>query len=198
MDFFNQMKFISEDRTFLDCKNWYQFRDMYFNQIGYDWFPKVGTREAIKQAVNKMCFVLTRKQAGVGNARVREVRYVDMPPKVWKAYKQAEADFEVDGDETKWVVVVHSWLAKLTGGIYKGYEHDAKINEVVHLLEEELKDEPVVIWFKHNEEIERVRKRLIKRRISHTVITGEVPARERAVRLESFQKKRVRDRKSVV
>lgn len=188
MDFFNQMKFISPDGTFMECRNWYQFRDRHFNKVGWEWFPKRGVRDAIKAAVNDQCFVMTRKQAGVGNARVREVRYVDLPPKVWKAYRKAEKDFEIGEDETKWVPVLYTWLAKLTGGIYENLEHDAKVREVLSLLNNELKDEQVVIWFRFNAELFKVKQALKDAGISSTTITGAVPSGERGKRLSLFQK----------
>jgi SNF2 family DNA or RNA helicase len=93
------------------------------------------------------------------------------------------ADYELDGKETKWTLVVNSWLRQLAAG-----EH--KDREIIKLLKGELKDEQLVIWFAFNAELYRLHDTLTKLGISCRYITGDVSISKRGKLVDRFNAKK--------
>jgi SNF2 family DNA or RNA helicase len=199
MDFFAQMAFLHG--SFMGAYNYWAWRQRYFHEPSgtYDWTwnPKPGTVEAIKKEVHKTAFFLTRKEAGVGEHRVVERRYVDMNPKQRKLYMQVERDFAYDTMETVWATVKTIWMARLAGGFSPDRErrqclNDGKVKVIINLLKTELKEESVVIWFRFNEELFAVAKKLGLAKIPFTSITGGRTRAENQARKKKFQDGKVR------
>jgi len=161
MDFYCQMAFLL-DGQFMGCNNWWSFRQAYFRNVwGHEWAPKKDTFHKIKEAVREHCFVLSRKEAGIGSKKIKERRVVKQNSKQIKMVRQIEKDFTVQlasGEtlESKYIVANCSWLSRIAGGFDPDGNmiNTAKAKEVLELLKGELKGEQVVIWFKYNSEIE--------------------------------------------
>jgi SNF2 family DNA or RNA helicase len=161
MDYYCQMAFLL-DGVFMNCKNWWSFRHYNFlNVWGHEWAPKKGTISAIKQEVRKHCFVLSRKEAGIGSKKIKERRVVKQNSKQAKMVRQIDKDFMVklaSGKEleSKYVVANCSWLSRIAGGFEPESGkviNTAKAKEILDLLRSELKGEQIVIWFKFNNEL---------------------------------------------
>lgn len=185
MDYYTQMQFLHGG--FMGTSNYWAWRQKYFHpdMRGYDWVPNPGAVEAIKKEVHRSAFVLTRKQAGMGNKKIYERRYVEMSPELKAAAKRIRKDFVFDMKdgspalETKWATTQALWLARLAGGFSPDQQNprllcDTKIREVVDLLKGELKGQRVVLWFRFNEELHAVRNALLDAKLGPLMaVTGE-------------------------
>lgn len=169
---------------FMGCRNYWAWRDTYYVQLGdYDWIPAPGMREEIIREVRLRSYPLTRDKAGIGGKLITETRHVELPAAARKEYRRAEADWvaEVDGKEysAKYVMVVDNLLSRIAGGPHKD-------SELLSLLTGDLKGEPVVVWFRYNEELRRVAAKLANAGIGHAAITGETPVRRRGEYVSQF------------
>lgn len=196
LDFYCQMAFLHGQ--FLGKYNYWSFRQRYFypDVRGYSWEPKSGTVDVVKKEVHRTAFVLTRKAAGIGEKKVYERRYVSMNAEQRYAYRDVMKKFRFKDKETNWATTQYIWAARLAGGFSPDTEHPemmsgAKIEEIVSLLTMELKREPVVIWFRFNEELKAVGDRLEKERITCRSIMGETPPDLRRAYQQLFQEGQV-------
>lgn len=192
LDYFQQMAFLNGQ--FMGCKNYWEFRNKFFHQIIYDWVPRKGTIAKIKAEVNKYAFILTRKQAGMGSRKIYEKRYVELPPKVRREYRNLERDFCLGGKETKWTIVVKIWLARLAGGQPENSDFCSmhKFHEILYLLNSELRKEQCVIWFRFNLELIYMHHMLDLKGITNDFITGETSPAERERTRKRFNKGKFR------
>lgn len=192
MNWFNQMVFQKGD--LLGTDNYWAFRGKNFYQprwSQWDWKPKKGTMEAIKNEVHSNVFILTAKQAGMGSKHVYEKRMVEMNLRQRKMMKSIINDFEYEGMETKWAPVQQTWLARLAGGFAPdGKERisDAKLKEVLSILKTELsKAAPVVIWARFRSEIKEIKRFLNSKKIKTASMTGGTDRLERRRLIKGFQ-----------
>lgn len=189
LDFYTQFQFLHGG--FMDCGNYWTYRSKYFqiNEWIGKWEPKRGMFDFIHHTVQQKAFVKRRADCKVGSKKIREVRKVSLTPQQYKDYYAVERNFEsYDGTETQWAIVVYTWLARMAGGFYHDCKpfHDAKIRELLTLLEGELKGEQCVVWFRFNEELFKVREALSMAGISSVSILGETEVAERGRVLSTF------------
>jgi hypothetical protein len=183
LDAFCQFRFL--DGHFMGYTNFWKWREKYFQLSKnpwepYKWEPKPGTRRAIKTAVAKRGFIMTRKQAQMPSNKVYQTRMVEMSPAILKLYKQAEEYYELDSPsgitlETVHNVVKETWLARLCGGFHpdgSGIVCTRKADEFVNLVTGELAHEKVIGWFRFNEEIAYMKNRLRKEGVATDHIQG--------------------------
>ena len=148
-DFFTQFQFLRSG--FMGCRNYWNWRENNFRQIGYDWFPKAGMLGEIKKTANEQAFVLTRKEAGIGDKPVPMRRVVQATAIQNKYMREALESFEFDGNLTKFRVVVETWLQRLAGGFHPTTGEclsNGKTKEILTLLQGELKNQKVIIYFR--------------------------------------------------
>jgi SNF2 family DNA or RNA helicase len=196
-NWFNQMKFLKGDLCGFD--NYWAFRQRLFRQSwpgSWDWKPKRGTMDMIKEDVHRHTFVLTAKQAGMGSKHVYEKRMVEMNRVQKQLQKQIVKDFAYENEETKWVPVQQMWLARLAGGFNPGGTElisDAKLKEILSILKEDLtKDKQLVVWARFRAEIKAIRQFLNSKKIRTTSLTGGTDRQERSRRIKAFQQGRYR------
>jgi len=166
LDYFCQFKFL--DGEFLGYDNFWAFKQGQFVQTfpQWNWQPKRGVRQKIKEAVHSRAFVLTRKQAGVGSEKLREQRSVALNPAQKRAIKEIKRDYAIDGTETKWAPVAHLWQQRLAGGFHPITQellNDAKIRLAEELVMDEFRRQSLVMWFRFNHEIDYFYKWMRKR-----------------------------------
>lgn len=201
LDYFSQFKFLFDEWG--GCYNYWQFRLRYFHQATtqWDWQPNKGTMQAIKTQVHEDAYVLTRKQAGIGSKKIYSKRYVGWSPEQRKAYKKVEQDWELRTDGkirlTNYSIVTVQWLARLAGGISDegSVLSNGKISELRSLLiDGELRDEQVVVWFRFNKELETTFEHMktVYQLDSCAKITGRTKREERRSIISSFQKGQLR------
>lgn len=186
LEYFTPMQFLYG--RWMGCGNYWQFRRAFFSSDyrGWTWWPKNNLiREKIKDAVKDSAYILTRKQVGLANEKIYERRYVELPKPVRKLYNQMENEFAMalpDGNniEVSHTVAQVSYLSQLSGGGTKEQLLSShKINEAVDLIEGELADEQIVIWFRYNFELRELSKVLAKKGITHVCVTGDMSLAER-------------------
>ena len=194
LDYFEQFRFLN--KQFMSFDNFWKFRNYFFqtDYTGWDWRPRVGATTKIKEAVHAGAFVLTRKQVNVGSKKIYEKRYVEMTNDQKKLYEQVEETFEYKRNDfekaTKWATVKFTWLARLAGGFDPTGEvcvSPTKCAELLNLLQGELKNEKVVVWFRFNSELFYVAESLERAGIQHVYITGETPMEGRQAAAEHFR-----------
>ena len=182
-DFFPQFKFLHG--KFMGTDNFYHWRSKYMEQNDMGkWVPKIGNRDLIHRIVHEKAFFKRRADVKIGSKKIYETRRVILPKHAREEYNKIELDFATSsGDETEWSIVVDIWLAKLCGGFHpKTNEpfHDAKFDELMNLLENELAAEQVVVWFRFNHELQSVYEACRHRGIPAARLLGETPVAERS------------------
>ena len=192
LEYFCQMKFLDDE--FLGHSNFWNFRASLFRSgyNGWKWCPVQGATNQIMHGVNHRANVLTRKQAGIGNKEIKEVKRIQMPVSLNSVYKHAEKQFMVGDQTTMWASVAFTWLARLAGGCYPKSENDYKIHALVDLLKIDFAKEQVVIWCNFNSEIDGISRRLAKLGEKHGIIRGSVKNSDRTIVNHEFQSRKTR------
>lgn len=197
LEYFTQMKFLNGE--FMRCENYWQFRNYYFRELApHEWVPRSQYIGKIKESVHGNAFVLTRHQAGLKNTKVYEVRRVRLGPEARRTYVKIVRDFvrawkgrEVD--TTKWVPVQFLWLQQIASGfIGRDLVDRAKVRETIDLLQGELKDEQVIVWFRFNSGITAITESLEKQGISYGTLQGSVSREGREIAINRFRNGQVR------
>lgn len=195
-EFFEQMRWLHG--RFLGCTNYWAFRYAFFKPLGpYEWVPKPTAVGRIKEAVHNQALVLTRKQAGIEATKIYERRVVTLSAKAMKVYKKVLKEFSATwkGQEisTKWVPVQYMWLQQIASGFLKEELIDeAKGRELLSLLQGELYEEQVVVWFRFNSGLKHVERLLGKAGIPYGRILGDVKPVDRELAIDSFRSTRTR------
>lgn len=185
LDYFEQFRFLLGN--FMSYGNYWVFRQKMFRQSAFQeylWMPLPGTRDKIKTFVHNHAVVMTQKQVGIGGRKIYERRVVDQNNKQKKAIKELIKNFSCEYLETNFATVRDVWLARVAGGFSPDQENpevlsNAKTQELVDLLQGELRREQVVVWFRFNEELEHVVAALRKAAIHAVGVTGATPVPER-------------------
>ncbi len=175
LDFYCQLAFL--DGNAFRCKTYWDFRAHYFIPDQFHrWWPRIGTRDLIQRTLAERCFILRRKDVALDQPKVYEKRTIEMPPAGRKLYDKVEKEFATFTQETSWAFTRHAWLRRLASGFDPDTDKllwDEKYTELLNLLQGELKDEPIIVWFGHrNVEIDTARKLLHKHKISCASLYG--------------------------
>lgn len=169
-DYFMQFSFLY-NKNFMHYDNWWHWTNKYYYQAGYDWIARSGTKEKIKYEVSRLAFVLSAEDAGIGNKRIYEKRYVELNEEQKKQIQQIKDSFEytVDGKPvmTKYSPVQYEWLHRVAGGFLPDETLICKnkISRILYLLKTELKGKSIVVCCKYTAEISTLEKELNKNRI---------------------------------
>jgi hypothetical protein len=190
LDFYCQMKFVSGDQPWMGCNNFWSWRERYFMRRGFKWFPKPGTLEVIREAVNARAVTISRQQAGYTDNKVFEKRTVTLPAPARAAYTRAMEEYAYGTNDTKHAVVRDTWMFRIAGGATEPdapeAAHTAKADEIIALLRGELRGERVVCWFRFNRELFAFKRLLRKHAVAATHIVGKTPVRARHARTALF------------
>ena len=191
LDYFEQLRFLLGGE-FMGCRNYWDYRERYFMREGFSWSPKLTLFKPLTRALNEHCFTLSRKQAGIGETKIKEPRYLPMIPQQEKEHRQVLRDFEWEAEDkvTQWSLAAFHWLLRIAGGVGRGGRiiSPRKLAELVSLVTGELKSEPVVVWFCYNAELRAAHRKLKAANVKGiTWITGKLTPKERAKRIGLFQ-----------
>jgi len=191
LEYFEQMRFLYG--KFMHCNNYWQFRQAYFRELApHEWVPKPGYIQNIKEEVHANSFILTRREAGIQNTKVYEVRGVRLGPEARRTYEKVRSDFLLQwkGKEiknTKWIPVQYTWLQQIASGFAGEKLIDpCKVRALLELLEGELKNEQVVVWFRFNSGLVECAKSLRTARILYSTIHGAVSFSDRERAINNF------------
>lgn len=178
-DYVEQLRWLCGG-DWMGAKSWWDWRGRFMRPAGpYDFAPKKGTIEKVDQWLRTNAFTLTRQQAGVGPGKVREIRYVTMPPELRTAYRSAMDDWITGDEETKWAPVLHVWVRRLCGGSIPDYTSPHKVNELRTLLGGELAGQPTVVWCAFRAEMDIIVDALIGDGFAVAQINGDHGVGER-------------------
>ena len=192
LDYFCQMQFLHGH--FMQCYSYWQFRKRYFYQSVFEWLPMPKTLTRIKEEVHSLAFTKTRKEVNIGSQKIYENRYIEMTPEQKKLYRQVNSEFSYEELETKWALTKFTWMARIAGGFSPDEKviSDRKSKELLDLLQNDLAEEQVIIWFRFSAEMARVKEVLTLARITCHSISGEDTATERLGYIESFLSNKAR------
>ncbi len=197
MEFWPQLNFL--DGIAFGCSNFYSFRNRFFkpSPFGHNWYPQLGAATKMKKAVADRAFVLRRKHAGLDVPKVYEQRHPVLPAALRKVYQVAEKEFYLKyqdhEEDTKWAPVKFQWLRQLASGfIDKKLVWPGKLNELEYLLNGELSDDPVVVWFNYNHEGQHALEHLREAGITCEWLEGKVSKPQRRKVMRDFQDGRFR------
>lgn len=195
-ELFNQYCFL--DGHFMGYRNFYHFQKSLFHKLAgsHEWIPKKGSLYAIQNYVHTRSFVRKRSDVGLKEKKIYEKRFVSMSQKQRKLYRAIEEEFTaylLSGGrwETEYALVRRNWLAKLAGGFdaENSLVCGAKADDIIELLRGELSGEKMAIWFRYRHELEYVRERLDKAKISNVFVMGGISTIERKRRMQDFRNK---------
>lgn len=197
LEYFNQFAFLNN--CFLGSSNYWQFRQSFFRELApHEWVPYPNRLEKLKTGIQEAAFFLNRKQAGIPDRKIYETRTLRFPQEIRKTYRGILDDFvarfgsRVD-ESTKWVPVQYMWLHQLSSGFLgEKLLWPGKVNELLELLNGELRNEQVVVWFKFNAPLFTVSKALKGKKITHGLIVGNENRLDREVSINRFRKGELR------
>lgn len=193
LDYFSQFKFLLG--SFMDFNNYWVFRAKRFRQhvrLPWLWMPQPGVRDEIHRWVHTHAVVMTRQQWKIGGTYAPvQRRVIEMNDRQRRALKEITKKYSFEYIETNFATVRDVWLARVAGGFSPDRENpellsSGKADELINLLKTELHDEPVVVWFRFNEELEYVVKRLNAAKISALGVTGATPKDRRKPIRDAF------------
>ncbi len=198
LDFCEQFRFLHG--RFMGFSNYWSFRNIAFFPIPktHKWFPKPAFKDRVRDFVQKNSFILSRKDAGLANKKIYQVRLVEMTSPQAAMMDKLEREFAVDlpsGERksTIWAPVKHIWMARLAGGfVEEKFWISNKADELLDLLKGELLREQVVVWFRFNSEIAFVAERLKAAQITYATVEGSTSKETRADLRLKFSQKRIR------
>lgn len=150
-------------RTYTQYKNWFFNRG--HNGFGYDLKP--GAAEIIHQKIKDICIAVD-SEAAVGLPECQHIeRYIRLPGKADKLYKEFERDLlvEVDGDEIKAAnngVLAGKLLQVCGGAVYTGEGkqwkklHTCKLRALNKIIKRH-RGEPVLVGYNFGHELDRLK-----------------------------------------
>jgi SNF2 family DNA or RNA helicase len=194
LEYFEQYKFVYGG--FMGCGNYWQFRNAYFQELApHEWVPKPRILDQLKRQIREKGFFLSRKEAGMPDKKVYEVRTLKLPPDLQKIYKEIKKDFvaSLNGIKlsTKWVPVQYLWLQQMASGwLSNKHLWAGKSFQLFELLSGELKNEQVVVWFRFNNALRYCFDLLKEFKVAK--ITGEESREKRESAINEFRAGRLR------
>ncbi len=160
---------------FMGARNYWDWRQRYMMPLPTKaWVVKRGVIGKVRTEVHHRAFVLSRKDAGIGNRKMPAIRSVQFPKSLRSEMRAAEKDFEIGNQMTNNKLVTLMWMQRLAGGHFPDERlwHAAKTNELVRLLKGELKGQPVLVWARYTDEIDKTHEALEALGISSLRIKG--------------------------
>lgn len=139
----------------------------------YNWNLGKRASRRLKAYIADNAFICTRQAAGLEKVKLYEKRIISQTENQKRAMASLFKSFEYKGHSTKWRVATATWAAQISGGLWKGVLYNRnKFRELLSLLEGELQEEVVVVFFRFSAEIKYVQSLLRKSSISFRTIDG--------------------------
>ena len=186
-DYVEQMLFVFDE--FMGHKSFWAWRMEYMRPGAFGWEPRPSTASAVKRAVRELAFTMTTGQAGLGRTWIRERRCVEPSTIVRAAIREARREWAIGDVETKWAIVVASWLSQLAAGIVPGSDvfSPEKTREVVALATGELRGKQMAVFCRYTREIVETIKLLRRAGIAAARLDGSTPLERRGLVLDAFR-----------
>jgi SNF2 family DNA or RNA helicase len=188
LDFIQQYLFILGRRAPFD---YWKFRSIFTKRIAFNFFITRNGKLVLDEISKSIAFCLRRKDVHMDKEKIFEVRQVELPPDARKVYQQVEKEFVLEFQNerriTKYIIEQYSILNRICGGFVpvknaEGIEtkakptpiHEAKLKELFELLDDNFKNESVVIFATYISELEAIFAYLTKRKMKCCTIHGGV------------------------
>lgn len=197
IDIFSQYKFL-EPKIF--GKSFYTFRNHYFDMVGYGNHTPVlkeSMKDELKNKIHSIAFVAKKSECLDLPETTEIIRKIELEPSAMNTYKHLVRDSfaELQNSEVTVTNVLTKILrlSQLTGG-FLGDDEGKKIHQIskakLNALEDIIDDvtssgKKLVIMARFIPEIEAIKKLLVKKNLSFSVITGDV--KNRANEISKFQ-----------
>lgn len=197
IDIFSQYKFL-EPRVF--GKSFYTFRNCYFDMVGYGLHTPVlkeSMKDELKNNIHSIAFVAKKSECLDLPETTEIIRKIELEPSAMNTYKHLVRDSfaELQNSEVTVTNVLTKILrlSQLTGG-FLGDDEGKKVHQIskvkLNALEDIIDDvtssgKKLVIMARFIPEIEAIKKLLVKKNLSFSVITGDV--KNRADEISRFQ-----------
>lgn len=197
-EFVCQMLFLNN--SFMGCNNFWEWR-MWFmkpHPAGFGWVVKKEKIPLILNEIKKHSFTLTRKAAGFNIKEIKHKRVLKFPTFVKRIYDKIENEFVLSLTNnteltTKWNGVKFTWARRLCSGILEDdCIYEGKYEELVELLNNDLKNEQVVVWCAYRLEIDLVVEYLTKHKIDCMWMDGRINKKIRSELFKKFQEGKIR------
>lgn len=196
LDVFTQFQFLHG--SFMSCYDYWTFRARYFVQSQRSWTVRRDKAMEIKAMIHRKAYVLSRDAAGVGSGKVYTERYVapsDAQAKMNLAVMSEFAFQTEDGSyrETEYAIVRAMWLSRISGGHSPDGRllSSTKAKEILYMLEDELKNEQVVIWFRFNDELQLIADILEEKGFTTGIVHGKTKPVDREINRQKFMDKKI-------
>lgn len=197
IDIFSQYKFL-EPTIF--GKSFYTFRNRYFDMVGYGLHTPVlkeSMKDELRNKIHSIAFVAKKSECLDLPETTEIIRKVELEPYAMNTYKHLVRDSfaELQNSEVTVTNVLTKILrlSQLTGG-FLGDDEGKKVHQIskakLNALEDIIDDvtssgKKLVIMARFIPEIDAIKKLLVKKNLSFSVITGDV--KNRADEISKFQ-----------
>jgi len=195
LDWVQQLRWLDYEN--LDGDDYWKIRNGKCKLSGFKHklIPKYKDWLRTKIALN--CLTMKRKDVGFNQEQIHERLFLTLPSELKNKYKNTEDTWilELDGKtkDTMTSLVTNQWLKEIASGIVDGEViNNFKVKELINLLDNQLKNEQVVIWSHHRAELKAIEKEFIKNKYSYGVIHGGIPSEQRTITKKYFQKKKIK------
>lgn len=197
LDVFGQFRSIN-DKVF--GSNWYQFRNFYGVWGGFGRFQLRGFRE----------LPTLIKRVRANSFRVKKEDCLDLPPKLFETvpvtlserasnlYREMAKEMIIEIEDTHAtaaiVLVKLLRLSQITSGFVKDVDgnvrifDNSKLDTCIDLVDDLLEEEhKVVIFVRFSSDIDRIKDKLLIRKVPHAILSGSVPVAKRDSLVQRFQ-----------
>lgn len=193
LDYYNQLQFLNPNM--LEEQSYWQFRNKRFRRRGFNWTITAEGKKYLAQSIAKHCYVMTRKEAGIGPEKIYETRDVYMSSKLRKVYEVLLNEFILETEETfemtKYATTRFILLRKFLNGICHGQIYwDGKSQALRNLAETELKGEQLLIWCSYREDIDMLYTKF-KKDYRIGIVHKDVSHKNRIKIIQDFQNKKL-------
>ena len=196
MDYVMQYLFLYGN--FMGFDNYWAVRNRACFLAGkFNWVVKPLWKKKIKDYIQSTAYVLSRKDAGLGNVKIYETRKIEQTPEQKRIAKAISEEFMLTTPDkeiwTKYVPVTWVWLAQLAGGFVKRkLTFPGKMRELTDIIVNEQRKNQVVVWFRFNQEVNKAFKILSSKGVSCARYTGAVNPSKRRERYQRFKRGEIR------
>jgi SNF2 family DNA or RNA helicase len=146
LQYYCQIKFL--DHALLKEKNYWDFRMKWFKPDGFKWKITEEGKKYLASVLHKCTYSLSRKDVHLGGIKIYEQRYCELGKEVRAKYNEVVKSFSYDEQhKTIYATQKFLWLREFASGfVDKKIVDKCKIDMLVNLCSNELKEQQVVIW----------------------------------------------------
>lgn len=191
LQWYNQLRWL--DYNLVDKRGFYAFRNKFFDQDRFEWVINTDGEKYLTYKLDKYVSILKRQNVNLGGAKIREIKYVELPSALRKPYNELVEFFRFTyNKETHGSIYAtqqYLWLRKFCTGFNQELhiEYTHKCDVLHEILQTELKNEPVVVWCHFLDDVFGLYHYLRKRKYKVQFITGLDKVHIREERRQQFQ-----------